>query len=109
MGLWSTGFLKRMEEMGLYQEEERHTSRCGVCDSVMDPYKRDCLYFSEEHTMEGSIRTCSKEKEFGKCPCEGCKKYLSKAEVIKLVEKARQYELEKSFEESPDRMNGGGY
>lgn len=69
--------------------------------------------------MGACIPCCKLFQEPYRCPCENCDSYLSRNNAYKLIEEQQKeikrlkeiiqkYELEKSWDESPDRMNGSG-
>ena len=81
--------------------------------------KENCFYYFEEHDMGAHIPCCKINQGLGNCPCENCDSYLSRNNAYKLMEEqqeeikrlkeiVKKYELEKSWDESPDRMNGSG-
>lgn len=57
-----------------------------LCGRQNPPYKTDCYFCHEERQMGGIIPTCSyHNKGLGYCPCENCKKYISKTDALKIV------------------------
>ena len=49
-------------------------------------HKEDCYWFSEWHDMGATISQCAKAP-IGVCPCnDGCKFYISRDNVQKMVE-----------------------
>lgn len=57
-----------------------------LCGCQKPLHKTDCYFYFEERQMGGSIPTCSYyNKGLGDCPCEGCKKYVSNADISNIV------------------------
>lgn len=57
-----------------------------LCGCQKSLYKTDCYFYAEERQMGGIILTCSyHNKGLGYCPCEGCKKYISKSDVSNII------------------------
>lgn len=57
-----------------------------LCVGQNLPHKTDCYFYAEERQMGGIISTCSyHNKGLGYCPCEGCKKYISKSDVSNII------------------------
>lgn len=67
---------QRAEE--IWRENEIRSGR--------NPGQGYCYFYFEERQMGGIIPTCSYyNKGLGYCPCEGCKKYISKSDVSNIV------------------------
>ena len=45
----------------------------------------NCYNYIEVQDMGAHIPTCRLERKLGKCPCFGCKKFVSKEEINKLI------------------------
>lgn len=61
---------------------------CG-CGVPRKATKEDCYFYHEEHQMGATIPTCSYHNNgLGDCPCEGCKKYIARSEVCKMVKES---------------------
>lgn len=54
----------------------------------MNTYKTDCYFYNEDYDMGAIISTCGADPNnfvWGKCECSKCKKFLSKADVDKII------------------------
>ena len=62
------------------------TYGCGL-DVNQPKYKEDCYFYREAKNMGATIRYCCAQSKFewGYCPCEKCYKYISNAEVSKII------------------------
>lgn len=49
-------------------------------------YKTDCIYYSEDHWMEGTMHLCSKHEGLNNCPCDDCENYISLKKAIQIIE-----------------------
>lgn len=59
---------------------------CGCGLESTPKYKEDCYFFHKEKDMGATIPTCDyHSKGLGFCPCENCKKYISKSAAYKIV------------------------
>lgn len=65
---------------------------CG-CSGPQKIVKEDCYFYHEEPQMGATIPTCSyHNKGLGDCPCEECKKYISRSDVYKMVKESAEKE-----------------
>lgn len=63
--------------------------RCGFSTPYKEIIKEDCYFYYTEHQMGAIIPTCSYYNNgLGNCPCDGCKKYITKSDVYKLVKES---------------------
>jgi len=54
----------------------------------MNTYRTDCYFYNEDYDMGAIISTCGADANnfvWGKCECSKCKKFLSKADVSKII------------------------
>lgn len=47
--------------------------------------KENCYFYQEVRDMGATIPTCNYYAKLGHCPCEDCKKYISKSTVFEMV------------------------
>ena len=52
--------------------------------------RTDCYNYQEIQDMHAYIPTCRLAKELGMCPCDGCKKFVSKKEINTVVDEYLQ-------------------
>lgn len=48
-------------------------------------YKENCYFYEAVRDMGATIPTCNYYAKLGHCPCENCKKYISKSTVFEMV------------------------
>lgn len=78
---------KSLSAQQILSKEREMMSFCFGCGfEGTYKYKKDCFFFHEEKDMGATIPTCGyHSKSLGFCPCENCKKYISKSAAYKIV------------------------
>lgn len=47
--------------------------------------RRDCFHYSEDQDFHAIIPMCRFAESFGDFACDGCEKYISKADALKVI------------------------
>jgi hypothetical protein len=66
--------------------------------------REDCYFYFEEHDMGARIPCCTRHEGLGNCPCDGCEKYLTKADAARIINKYCDGKLVEPCEDAISRQ-----